>query len=162
MSNATSKLNIFGRYSHLDFWTFNETVFGDVLQGRPVCCASPGNPGTGQGYTANFSAGGTYVFSTALVADAHALAGDLRRAALQRIEVGHVQLPRRAVLAQDARHRHRITAGAQRRNDRPVRLAIAAHRPHHLALQQVDDGNQVQFGSHWEVMGNVPGKWMMK
>ena len=30
--NATSKLNIFGRYSHLDFWTFNETVYGDVCR----------------------------------------------------------------------------------------------------------------------------------
>ena len=66
--NATSKLNIFGRYSHLDFWTFNEAVYGDTLQGVPI---AGGNPGTGQGYTANFSAGGTYVFSPALVADAH-------------------------------------------------------------------------------------------
>ena len=66
--NATSKLNIFGRYSHLDFWTFNETVYGDVLQGSPI---AGGNPGTGQGYTANFSAGGTYAFSSNLVADAH-------------------------------------------------------------------------------------------
>ena len=66
--NATSKLNIFGRYSHLDFWTFNEAVYGDILQGVPI---AGGNPGTGQGYTANFSAGGTYVFSPGLVADAH-------------------------------------------------------------------------------------------
>ena len=66
--NATPKLNIFGRYSHLDFWTFNEAVYGDTLQGMPI---AGGNPGTGQGYTANFSAGGTYVFSPSLVADAH-------------------------------------------------------------------------------------------
>ncbi len=66
--NATPKLNIFGRYSHLDFWTFNQTVYGDVLQGAPI---AGGNPGTGQGYTANFSAGGTYAFSPRLVADAH-------------------------------------------------------------------------------------------
>ena len=66
--NATPKLNIFGRYSHLDFWTFNEAVYGDTLQGVPI---AGGNPGTGQGYTANFSAGGTYVFSPTLVADAH-------------------------------------------------------------------------------------------
>ena len=66
--NATSKLNVFGRYSHLDFWTFNEAVYGDVLQGVPI---AGGNPGTGQGYTANFSTGGTYVFSPSLVADAH-------------------------------------------------------------------------------------------
>jgi hypothetical protein len=67
--NATSKLNIFGRYSHLDFWTFNQTVYGDLLQGRPMTL--PGNPGTGQGYTANFSAGASYVFSPTVVADAH-------------------------------------------------------------------------------------------
>ncbi len=66
--NATSKLNIFGRYSHLDFWTFNQAVYGDTLQGVPI---AGGNPGTGQGYTANFSAGATYVFSSSLVADAH-------------------------------------------------------------------------------------------
>jgi hypothetical protein len=66
--NATSKLNLFGRYSHLDFWTFNEAVYGDVLQGVPI---AGGNPGTGQGYTANFSTGGTYVFSPSLVADGH-------------------------------------------------------------------------------------------
>ena len=66
--NATSKLNIFGRYSHLDFWTFNEAVYGDVLQGVPI---AGGNPGTGQGYTANFSAGATYIFTPSLVADAH-------------------------------------------------------------------------------------------
>ena len=66
--NATSKLNIFGRYSHLDFWTFNQAVYGDVLQGVPI---AGGNPGTGQGYTANFSTGGTYVISPNLVADTH-------------------------------------------------------------------------------------------
>jgi len=66
--NATSKLNIFGRYSQLDFWTFNETVYGDQLQGMPV---GGGNPGTGTGGTYNFSAGATYVFTPKLVADAH-------------------------------------------------------------------------------------------
>jgi carboxypeptidase family protein len=66
--NASSKLNIFGRYSQLDFWTFNETVYGDQLQGMPI---GGGNPGTGTGGTYNFSAGATYVFSPKLVADAH-------------------------------------------------------------------------------------------
>ncbi len=66
--NATPKLNVFGRYSQLDFWTFNETVYGDQLQGMPI---GGGNPGTGTGGTYNFSAGATYVFSTNLVADAH-------------------------------------------------------------------------------------------
>jgi Carboxypeptidase regulatory-like domain/TonB dependent receptor len=66
--NATSKLNIFGRFSLLDFWTFNETVYGDTLQGMPV---GGGNPGEGTGTTGNFSTGATYVFSPSLVADAH-------------------------------------------------------------------------------------------
>lgn len=66
--NATSKLNIFGRFSELDFWTFNETVYGDVLQGMPV---GGGNPGEGTGNTYNFSTGATYVLSPSLVADAH-------------------------------------------------------------------------------------------
>jgi hypothetical protein len=66
--NATPKLNIFGRFSLLDFWTFNETVFGDTLQGMPV---GGGNPGEGTGTTANFSTGATYAFSPSLVADAH-------------------------------------------------------------------------------------------
>jgi len=67
--NATSKLNIFARYSQLDFRTFNETVFGQQLQGRPITL--PGNPGTGQGNTYNFSAGATYTISNTIVADAH-------------------------------------------------------------------------------------------
>ena len=87
--NATSKLNIFGRYSHLDFWTFNEAVYGDTLQGVPI---AGGNPGTGQGYTANFSAGGTYAFSSdprgrralRLRPDVHG-----RRALRHRPEQGH-------------------------------------------------------------------------
>jgi len=66
--NATSKLNIFARYSHLDFWTFNETVYGKQLQGPPI---AGGNPGTGSGNTYNFSAGATYTFSSTVVADAH-------------------------------------------------------------------------------------------
>jgi hypothetical protein len=67
--NATSKLTIFGRYSHLDFWTFNETVYGPILQGPPI--SLPGNPGEGAGNTYNFSAGATYTFSPTVVADAH-------------------------------------------------------------------------------------------
>ena len=66
--NATSKLNIFGRYSQLNFYTFNETVYGPVLQGAPI---AGGNPGEGTGDTYNFSAGGTYSFSPTLAADAH-------------------------------------------------------------------------------------------
>ena len=67
--NATPKLNVFARYSHLDFWTFNETVYGQQLQGRPMTL--PGNPGTGAGNTYNFSAGATYTISNTIVADAN-------------------------------------------------------------------------------------------
>jgi hypothetical protein len=67
--NATPKLNLFARYSHLDFWTFNETVYGKQLQGRPITL--PGNPGTGAGNIYNFSMGGTYTLSNTIVADAH-------------------------------------------------------------------------------------------
>jgi len=66
--NATPKLNLFARYSHLDFWTFSETVYGKQLQGVPI---AGGNPGTGAGNTYNFSAGATYTLSNTLVADAH-------------------------------------------------------------------------------------------
>jgi Carboxypeptidase regulatory-like domain/TonB dependent receptor len=67
--NATPKLNVFARYSHLDFWTFNETVYGKQLQGRPITL--PGNPGTGEGNTYNFSAGATYTLTNTIVADAN-------------------------------------------------------------------------------------------
>jgi hypothetical protein len=39
--NATPKLTLFGRYSHLDFWTFNETVYGKQLQGLRLAAATP-------------------------------------------------------------------------------------------------------------------------
>jgi len=67
--NASPKLNVFARYSQLDFWTYNETVYGKQLQGRPITL--PGNPGTGAGNTYNFSAGATYTLSNTIVADAH-------------------------------------------------------------------------------------------
>ncbi len=66
--NVTSKLTLFGRYSVLDFYTFNETVFGDRLQGEPI---GGGNPGTGQGKTHNVSLGGTYTLTSNLVIDAN-------------------------------------------------------------------------------------------
>ena len=66
--NATDRLQIFGRYSHLDFWQDNKTIFGDQLQGRP---SAGGNPGEGWGATYNFSAGANYTFGNNLVADAH-------------------------------------------------------------------------------------------
>ena len=67
--NATPKLNFFGRYSILDFWQDNDTVFGDFMQGQGINGSS--NPGVGEGKTHNFSAGTTYSMSTNLVMDAH-------------------------------------------------------------------------------------------
>ncbi len=60
------KLNFFGRYSHLDFFTFNEATFGPKLQGAPI---NGGNPGTGQGTTYNFSFGGTYTMTSNFIID---------------------------------------------------------------------------------------------
>ena len=59
----------------------------------------------------------------------------LRAAALQRVEIGHVQLLRSAVRSQRAGHGHRLGARAQRGDDRPVRLRAdrAAHAPPGLA-----------------------------
>ena len=67
----------------------------------------------------------------------------LGRATEQRVEVGHVQLARRAVLAQNLRDRHRVAARAQPRHDRPVGLAVAAHRTHNLTLHEIDDGDEL-------------------
>jgi len=65
---ATDKLNMFGRYSQLHFFTFNEATFGPRLQGFPI---NGGNPGTGEGNTFNFSVGGAYTFSPTFVVDAN-------------------------------------------------------------------------------------------
>jgi len=66
--NATSKLNVFGRFSVLDFFTENGTNFGHELQGAPL---GSSNPGTGNGNTYNVSGGATYSLSNNLVMDAH-------------------------------------------------------------------------------------------
>ena len=66
--NATEKLNVFGRFSVLDFFTENGTNFGQELQGQPL---GSSNPGTGEGNTYNVSAGATYTLSSTLVMDAH-------------------------------------------------------------------------------------------
>ena len=64
--NATDKLNFFGRYSVLDFYQDNPTVFGDFLQGPAF---GGGNPGIGWGKTHNVSAGATYTFTPTFVMD---------------------------------------------------------------------------------------------
>jgi hypothetical protein len=66
--NAGNNLNIFGRFSVLDFDTRNGTVFGDQLQGRPL---GSSNPGHGDGNTYNVSAGATYTLTPTLAMDSH-------------------------------------------------------------------------------------------
>jgi hypothetical protein len=66
--NATQRLQVFGRYSQLDFFQDNETVLGPQLQGAP---GAGGNPGTGWGDTFNFSGGATYTLGNNIVMDGH-------------------------------------------------------------------------------------------
>jgi hypothetical protein len=66
--NASSKLNVFGRFSMLDFFTENGTNFGKELQGAPL---GSSNPGTGEGNTYNVSGGASYTLTNNLVLDAH-------------------------------------------------------------------------------------------
>jgi len=66
--NAGDKLNFFGRFSVLDFFTENGTNFGHDLQGQPL---GSSNPGRGEGNTYNVSGGTTYTFSSTLQMDAH-------------------------------------------------------------------------------------------
>ncbi|MGH9937515.1 MAG: TonB-dependent receptor domain-containing protein [Blastocatellia bacterium] len=65
---VNTKLNMFGRYSILDFNTFNETVFGKALQGRAI---NSSNPGSGGGKTHSISAGGVYTLSQNFIVDAN-------------------------------------------------------------------------------------------
>lgn len=66
--NVNSQFNMFGRYSVLNFFTVNETVFGQALQGRAI---NSSNPGTGQGKTHSVSIGGVYTFSPGFIVDAN-------------------------------------------------------------------------------------------
>ncbi len=66
--NASTNVNVFGRFSVLDFFTENGTNFGDQLQGQPL---GSSNPGTGEGNTYNVSAGATYTMTSTLLFDAH-------------------------------------------------------------------------------------------
>jgi hypothetical protein len=67
--NASERLNLFGRYSVLDFCQNNETVFGQQLQGNPIF--GPSNPGIGGGKTHSISIIGAYTLTPTLVLDAH-------------------------------------------------------------------------------------------
>jgi carboxypeptidase family protein/TonB-dependent receptor-like protein len=66
--SATPKVNVFGRFSMLDFYTFNQPTFNNELQGFPI---AGGNPGTGTGKTYVFSLGGVYTVASNLVVDGH-------------------------------------------------------------------------------------------
>ena len=65
--NASPNLQVFGRYSVLDFFQDNKTVFGEFLQGNP---SAGGNPGIGEGNTYNVSGGANYTLTPNLVVDA--------------------------------------------------------------------------------------------
>jgi hypothetical protein len=67
--NVTERLQVFGRYSQLNFDQDSETVLGPQLQGDDA--TGGGNPGTGWGDTFNFSAGATYTIGNNLVIDAN-------------------------------------------------------------------------------------------
>ena len=66
--SASERVNLFGRFSVLDFFTENGTNFGRELQGQPL---GSSNPGTGSGNTYNVSAGATYMIKPTLLMDAH-------------------------------------------------------------------------------------------
>ena len=66
--SATPKLNVFGRFSVLDFYTYNQPTFNNELQGFPI---NGGNPGTGTGNTYVFSVGGVYTLTPNFVVDGH-------------------------------------------------------------------------------------------
>ena len=67
--NATERLQVFGRYSQLNFSQDSETVLGPQLQGDDA--TGGGNPGKGWGDTFNFSGGATYTINNNLVIDAN-------------------------------------------------------------------------------------------
>jgi hypothetical protein len=67
--NATDRLQLFGRYSQLDFYQNSETVLGPTLQGDDA--TGSGNPGIGWGGTFNFSSGATYTLGSHVVMDGH-------------------------------------------------------------------------------------------
>jgi len=66
--NLSSKFNMFGRFSVLDFYTFNQPTWGNDLQGFPI---NGGNPGTGYGNTFVFSSGGVYTLTPNFIIDGH-------------------------------------------------------------------------------------------
>lgn len=71
--NATASLNLFGRFSVLDYSNVQPTLFGEELVGDALTSfgGGGGNSGTGGGNTYNVSVGATYIFSPTFVADAN-------------------------------------------------------------------------------------------
>ncbi len=63
---VSSKFNMFGRYSILNFDTLQGTFFGPELGGVPI---GGGNPGHGFGKTHNYSVGGVYTLSPNFIID---------------------------------------------------------------------------------------------
>jgi len=64
--NAGQRVQVFARYSQLNFEQNNETLLGDVLQGAP---GAGGNSGLGWGDTYNFSGGANYTLGNNMVLD---------------------------------------------------------------------------------------------
>ena len=67
--NVNNRLNTFVRFSTLDFYTENETIFGDELQGAAI--SGNANAGVGYGNTYNVSGGATFTATPTLVIDAN-------------------------------------------------------------------------------------------
>jgi len=67
--NVNNKMNVFGRFSFLHYTDFTPTVFGTVMQGRPIGGSS--NPGNGHGNTYSSTFGGTYTFTPTFILDAY-------------------------------------------------------------------------------------------
>src|SRR5437899_3100777 len=65
--NATSKLNIYGRFSMMHFDLHSPLAFGDM---GPIL-GSGGNPGTGWGNTYSYTIAGNYLLTPHMIVDAH-------------------------------------------------------------------------------------------
>ncbi|HTM47190.1 MAG TPA: carboxypeptidase regulatory-like domain-containing protein, partial [Bryobacteraceae bacterium] len=66
--NPTQRIQMFGRYSILDFFIFDPQIFG-LAGGDP---AGGGQPGNGSGRIQSFTLGATVVFTPHFLMDAHA------------------------------------------------------------------------------------------
>lgn len=66
--NASSKLSVFGRWSMLQYNSYNQQAFGDAIGGPPI---GGGNPGYGDGRTYSLTLAATYVFTPQFIVDAY-------------------------------------------------------------------------------------------